>query len=76
MYISVKTPLYIICYLRVSEANKVPISTQPLSHMVQHVADWVAPLPCSQHSPSPPLKFFHTPPSPSPSFFTHNVHEN
>ena len=35
-------------------------------HMVQHVADWVAPFPCSQHSPPPPLKFLHIPPSPPP----------
>ena len=27
---------------------------QSLLHMVQHVADWVAPFPRSQHSPSPP----------------------
>ena len=37
-----------------------PIRTQPLSHMV-HVADWVAPFLCSEHSPPPPLKFFNTP---------------
>ena len=30
--------------------------------MVQHVADWVAPFPRSQHS-LPPLKLFHTDPS-------------
>ena len=38
--------------------------------MMQHVADWVAPLPRSQHfPPPPPLKFFHTPllPPSSPS---------
>ena len=27
------------------------IPTQPLLHVVQHVADWVAPFPRSQHSP-------------------------
>ena len=37
-----------------------PIPTQPLLHMMQHVADWVAPFPRRQHSPPPPLKFFHT----------------
>ena len=35
--------------------------------MVQHVADWVEPFNRSQHSPPPPLKFFHTPLSPPPS---------
>ena len=38
-----------------------------LSHIVQHIADWVSPLPRSHHSPPPTLKFFHTLPSPSPS---------
>ena len=55
----------------------VPIPTQPHLHMVQHVADWVAPFPRSRHSPLPSLKFFHTPlhfppllpPSSSPLFF-------
>ena len=31
-----------------------PIPTQPLLHMVQHVADWVVPFPRSQHSPQIP----------------------
>ena len=34
--------------------------TQPLLHMVQHVADGVTLYPLSQHSPPPPLEFFHT----------------
>ena len=42
-------------------------STQSLLYMVQHVADWVAPFPRSQHSSLPPLKILHTPPSPPPS---------
>ena len=29
--------------------------------MVQHVTDWVAPFPCSHHSPPPPLKLHHPP---------------
>ena len=60
-----------------------PIPTQPLLHMVQHVADWVAPFLRSQHSPPPPLEFFHTPisphPSPSPTYTrvrgNHHHHE-
>ena len=43
------------------------ISTKPVLHMMQHVADWVAPLPRGQHS-HPLLKLLHTPsPPPSPS---------
>ena len=42
-----------------TERLSYTIPTQPLLHMVQHVADWVAPCPRSLHSP-PPL---HTPPS-------------
>ena len=34
--------------------------------MVQHVADWVAPLPFIQHFPPALIKFFHTPTPPSP----------
>ena len=41
-----------------------PTTTEPLLHMVHHVSDWVAPFPCSQHYPLPPIKFLHTPPSP------------
>ena len=36
-------------------------------HMVQHVADWVAPFPRSQHSSPPPLELLHIRPSPPPS---------
>ena len=35
---------------------------------MQHVADWVAPFRRSQHSPSPPLKLFRTPPPPPFSY--------
>ena len=34
------------------------IPTQPLLHMVQHVAGWDAPFPRSQHFPLPPPLFF------------------
>ena len=44
-----------------------PIPTQPLLHMTQHVADWVAPFPRSQHPTPPALIFLHTHPSPHPS---------
>ena len=44
-----------------------PICGQHFFDMVQNVADWVAPFPCSQHSPPSPLKFFHTLPSPPTS---------
>ena len=53
-----------------------PIPTQPLLHMVQHVADCAAPFPRSQHSPPPPLKFFHTPASPSSPSSLPYMHEN
>ena len=45
------------------------IPSQRLIHMVQHVADWVAPFPRRQHYPPPPLKYFYTllPPPPSSS---------
>ena len=33
-----------------------PISTQPLLHLVQHVADWVASFPISQYSHPPSLQ--------------------
>ena len=33
----------------------MPIPTQPLLHMVQHVTDWAASFPRSQHYPYPPL---------------------
>ena len=36
-----------------------PIPYQTLLHMVQHVADWVAPIPRSHHSPLSTLKFLH-----------------
>jgi len=50
-----------------SRLGCVGIPTQPFLHMVQHVADWVAPFSRSQHSPPPPLKkYFHTPPSRPP----------
>ena len=39
-----------------------PLLTQFPIHMVRHLADWVAPSPCSQHSPPKHLKFLHTPP--------------
>ena len=42
-----------------------PIPTQPILHMGQHVADWVALFPRSQDFSPPPLKFFHTPPTPT-----------
>ena len=38
----------------------MPIYSQPLLHIVQHVANCIAPFPRSQDSPAP-LKFFHTP---------------
>ena len=44
-----------------------PHST-PFTH---HVADCVAPFPCSQHSPPPPLKFLNTPPSHPPLLTSH-----
>ena len=46
-----------------------PISTQAFTHIVT-VADWVAPFPFSRHSPSPPIKSFHTPASPPPFAWT------
>ena len=48
----------------------------PNAHSIHftHVADWVAPFPPSQQSPPPPLRFFHTPPSPAFSSFPHYVH--
>ena len=51
----------------------------PLNHflnMVQHVADWVAPFPRSQHSPPSPHKLLHIPPSPPPSCSFTYVHES
>jgi len=44
------------------------IPTQPLLHMVQHVADRVSPFLRSRHTSPPPLKFLHIPLSP-PLFF-------
>ena len=44
-----------------SQNLSCPIPSQPLLYMVQHVTDWVASFPRSQHSPPPPLKFLHTP---------------
>ena len=41
-----------------------PILNQPLSHMEQHVAYWVAPYTLSQQSLPPALKFLNTLPSP------------
>jgi len=41
----------------------VPDPHTTLLHMVQHVADWVAPFPCSRHFSPHPLKVYHTPPS-------------
>ena len=41
-----------------------PIPNEPLSHMVQHVADCVAPFPRSQHSPPPSLKSLYIFPPP------------
>ena len=51
------------------------IPTQPLLQMVQHVADWVAPFPRSQHSPPLLLKLLHIPPSPPSSSSFPYVHE-
>ena len=51
-----------------SQHLSCPIPTLPFLHMMQLIADWVAPFPWSRHSP-PPLKFFHTPPSPLPSYY-------
>ena len=38
-----------------------PLPTQLLFHLMQHVADWVAPFHGSQKCPLPPLKYLHTP---------------
>ena len=53
---------------------QIPI--QHLLHMVQCVADWLAPFPRSQHFPTPPLIFFYTPPSPPPCPSSPYVHQS
>ena len=60
------TKLAYVISTRVSTQNTVTILnslTQSLLHMVQHDADWIAPFPRSQHSPPPPHKLLHIPPS-------------
>ena len=52
------------------------ITSKPILHMVQNVADWIAPFSRSLHSPPPPLKFFSTPPSPLSSPSLPDVHES
>ena len=62
--------ILMFCSTRLQRVNGVhsclwrgttPASYSTPLHMVQHVADWVAPLPRSQHFLPPPFKFFHTP---------------
>ena len=49
----------------VEYAHRFPVCR--MRQLAQHVADWVAPFPLSKHSHPPPLKVFHTLPSPPSS---------
>ena len=52
------------------------VPTHPFLHMVQHVADWVAPFSRSKHSPPPPHKLLHIPRSPPPFSSFPYMHES
>ena len=62
------TPANCVTYTEMPADNAAtilkPFAPNPHSNPFTHgatCADWVAPFPSSQHSPPPPLKFFHTP---------------